>query len=236
MSRRYTLLGLLGAGLLAAGALTGCASGAATSPETPDAASSAPASDITAGWLDGGRMVALVTYGSSSCVPTAASEPTLEGRVLTVTLADNADTACTRDMAPRATAVMLPAGVDPTQGLEIAVEGAVTGQAILAGLPAAPETVAEFAPSAGWVDSTHVAVLTWGSSSCRPAVETVAAEGESIALTFAAPPADQVCTMDIAPRVTLAEVGGVAGAGEVSLTLSGGNVAADGPVPVLGVR
>ena len=158
------------------------------------------------------------------------------GRVLTVTLADSENTACTRDMAARATPVMMPEGTDPTQGLEIRVTGALEGATILAGLPEAPVAVPEFSPSAGWVDRTTVAVLTWGSSSCRPTVATVAAAGSAVELAFASPPADQICTMDMAPRVTLAEVGAVAGDGAVELVLTGGNVASEGPIPVLGVR
>lgn len=236
MSRRSSLVGLLGAGLLLAGALTGCATGAATAPQTPDAETSAPTADVGAAWLDQGRSIAVVTSGSSSCVPIATDVPTLEGRILTVTLADSADTACTRDMVPRATAVTLPAGIDPTSGLEIRLTGAVEGSTILAGLPTTPAEVPEFSPSAGWVDGTTAAILTWGSSSCRPVVETVTADGGTAQITFASPPADQVCTMDMAPRVTLADVGGVIPTGDVELTLSGGNVASDGPIPVLGVR
>jgi hypothetical protein len=40
--------------------------------------------------------------------------------------------------------------------------------------------------------------------------------------------------MDLAPRVTLADLTGIVGDGSVELTLSGGTVASDGPIPVLG--
>lgn len=236
--RRLSILGLVAAGLLGVGALAGCASGAGSAPETssPDASESVPAADVQAAWLDGGRSIAVVTSGSSTCAPTSVEMPTLEGRVLTVPLAESTRTACTRDFVPRATLVPLPEGVDPTQGLQIAITGAVAGETILAGLPEAPAPVPEFSPSAGWVDSSMVALLTWGSSGCPPVVETVTAAGGEVAIGFATPPADQVCTADMAPRVALAEVGGVAPAGPVQLVLSGGDVVADGPIPVLGVR
>lgn len=237
--RRLSFLGLAAAALLGAGALAGCAGGAAGAPESPspDASDAVSVAEVQAAWLDGGRSIAVVTSGSSTCVPTASETPTIEGRVLTVPLAESTRTACTRDFVPRATSVSLPEGVDPTQGLQIAITGAVEGETILAGLPEAPVPVPEFGPSAGWVDSSVVAVLTWGSSGCPPVVETVTAADGDVVIGFATPPADQVCTMDMAPRVTLAEVGGVAAAdGPVQLVLSGGNVASDGPIPVLGVR
>ncbi|WP_176776559.1 MULTISPECIES: hypothetical protein [unclassified Microbacterium] len=55
-------------------------------------------------------------------------------------------------------------------------------------------------------------------------------------MQFATPPADQVCTMDIAPRVTLADVGDQAPEGDASVVLSGGGVDATDPIPVLGAR
>lgn len=236
--RRLSLLGLVAAGILGVGVLAGCATGAGGTSETPtpDASESVSSADVQAAWLDAGRGIAVITSGSSTCPPTAIEMPTLEGRVLTVPLAESTRSACTRDFVPRATLVALPEGVDPTQGLQIAITGAVEGETILAGLPEAPAPVPEFSPSAGWVDSSTVALLTWGSSGCPPVVETVTAAEGDVVIGFATPPADQVCTADMAPRVTLAEVGSVAPDGPVQLVLSGGNVASDGPIPVLGQR
>ncbi|MDQ1082815.1 MULTISPECIES: hypothetical protein [Microbacterium] len=240
MSRhRLTLIGLLGAGLLATGALTGCASGAASSPSSPasaDAVSPAPAGEIEAAWVDAGRAVAVITSGSSSCIPTVNGEPEYTDGAVTVDLVEPSQEPCTRDMAPRATLVTLPAGVDPGAGLTLRVTGAAEGEAVLAALDEAPAASEEFAPSAGWAGSSLVAIVTYGSSSCVPTVESVSADGDRVAVRFAEPPADQVCTMDFAPRVTLADVGAVAGDGAVSLVLSGGNVQAPDPISVLGTR
>ncbi|MDF2992111.1 MAG: hypothetical protein K0S37_2625 [Microbacterium sp.] len=241
MSRRLSLLGLLGAGLIVIGAATGCATGAASAPTSsastadPDATTPAAATDVEAAWLNGGRSIALVTLGSSSCAPRITDEPTLAEGVLTVTLTDPAGVTCTRDMAPRATYVPLPAGTDSTQPLDISVNGAVTGTGTLSALTTA-EPSADFAPSAGWVNDSLVAILTFGSSSCVPVVETVSAQGDALAVGFATPPADQVCTLDIAPQVSLADVTGIGGSDVTSLVLSGGGVTADGPVAVLGTR
>ncbi|WP_396644833.1 hypothetical protein [Microbacterium sp.] len=232
---RRSLLVLVGVGILSAGLLAGCATGATSSPapgEADPSTSDVPA-EVHAAWLDGGRGIAVVTRGSSSCVPTAG-EPVLEGETLTVDLVDTADGACTRDMAPRATYVALPSGVDPTKNLDVVVTGAVAGSASLAGLAAVPAPVAEFAPSAGWAGESLAAILTWGSSGCRPQVEAVTSTEGGVVVTFADPPADQVCTMDLAPRVTLVDLAGIAGEEAVELTLSGGNIASDGPVPLLG--
>ncbi|WZH37689.1 MAG: hypothetical protein PIR02_03260 [Microbacterium enclense] len=240
MSRRLSLLGLLGAGLIVIGAATGCATGASSAPTSsaptvdPDATTPA-ASEVEAAWLNGGRSIALVTLGSSSCAPRITDEPTLAEGVLTVTLVDPAGVTCTRDMAPRATYVPLPAGTDSTQPLEISVTGAVTGTGTLSALATA-EPPADFTSSAGWVNDSLVAILTFGSSSCVPVVETVSAQAGAIAVGFATPPADQVCTLDIAPQVSLADVTGIGGPEVTSLVLSGGGVTAEGPVPVLGTR
>lgn len=242
MSRRLSLLGLLGAGLIVVGAATGCATGAASTPSSsgsstssPDATSPAESSEIGAAWLNGGRSLALVTWGSSSCVPRSTETPTIADGVLTVSLTESEGTACTRDMVPRPTLVSLPGGVDPTKDLEIAVSGAATGKATLEGL-ATPVQAEDFTPNAGWVNDSLVAIMTYGSSSCPPSVETVTAEGDAIAVGFATPPADLVCTLDIAPQLSLADVTGIGGPDVSSLVLSGGGVTADGPVPIIGKR
>lgn len=245
MSRhRPTLIAALGAGLLAAGLLTGCATGAASAPEntagtmtpTPDAEGSASSGAVEAAWLDAGRSIAIVTRGSSTCVPVVDGEPRVAGDALTVTLGESTRTDCTRDMAPRATLVGLPTGVDPTRSLEVIVEGAAEGRTTLAPLAAAPSDATEFSPSAGWVDARSIAIVTYGSSGCPPTVESVTATGSDIAVQFATPPADQVCTMDIAPRVSLADLGDQAPEGDASVVLAGGGVDATDPIPVLGSR
>jgi hypothetical protein len=240
MSRsRLTFIGLLGASLLAAGALSGCASGAASSPGSSsptDAAPPSPAGDVSAAWLDAGRAIAVVTSGSSSCVPAVGGEPQMADGALTVNLVESTQEPCTRDMAPRATLVPLPAGTDAGAALTVKVTGALEGEATLAALADVPTPSDDFAPSAGWVSASLVAILTYGSSSCAPTLESVSTDGGNVAVQFATPPVDQVCTMDFAPRVTLADVGAEAGDGPVSLVLSGGNVQVSDPIPVLGSR
>ena len=80
--------------------------------------------EIDAAWLDDGRIIGLVTTGSSTCVP-AADEATLQADgSLAVTLVEpDADTACTRDLVPRVTLVEVPEGVDPSKALAITVTG-----------------------------------------------------------------------------------------------------------------
>ena len=112
MKRRILASVVLGAA--AALSLTGCLSG-----------SDAPAgqeTDVEAAWLDDGRIIAVVTSGSSTCVPTAESAEINSAGALAVELVEpDADTACTRDLVPRATLVTVPNGVDPSQDLEIRV-------------------------------------------------------------------------------------------------------------------
>ncbi|MHC3000166.1 hypothetical protein [Microbacterium sp. HJ5] len=209
-SRTRSVLAGLGLAALLTGVLTACATGPSGTPTTPatstddDANDDANEQEVGAAWLDGGRMIGIVTQGSSTCVPTA-EEATFEGGVMKVTLVDvEGDTPCTADLAPRVTLVAVPGGVDPEQGVEIEVAGdGWQGDTDLDGVPGLTgggET--DYLPSAGWTDvDGQFVVLSWGSSSCAPVVEnTEATSVTEITVTFATPPADQVCTMDMAPR------------------------------------
>lgn len=212
-SARATL-SVVGIALLAAGALTGCATAIDAGGSTSAPSGSADASteiEVDAAWLDGGRIVGLVTYGSSTCIPTAVVETAGNG-VLEVSLVDDADAACTRDMVPRVTPVELTGEIDPTQDLEIRVTGdGYTGDTDLDGVAGlAPATETDYLPSAGWTDEDgQFIVLTWGSSTCLPVIEDVSASGADVTVTFATPPADQACTMDMVPRGVIAQAEGV---------------------------
>lgn len=204
---------------LAAAVLAACATGVSGSSPTgptpsPDASTSPPSADVEveAGWLDGGAMIAIALRGSSTCIPYADAVALTDG-VLRVSLVEP-DQACTRDSVLRALAVPAPAGVTPAQPVTVDVTGeGYRGSATLA--PAAGLTpgagVEAAQPSAGWLGPDAFALLTWGSSSCRPVVsEASAATPGEIAVTFATPPADQICTADMAPRVSVVEVDGAA--------------------------
>lgn len=165
--------------------------------------------ELDAAWLDDGRAIGIVTQGSSSCIP-AAGEPTFANGVLTVELTDPEGEKCTADLAPRASVVTLPAGIDPTQDLEIVVTGTYAGDTDLdgdAGLTGTPGDPTEYLPSAGWFDDGGLVILTWGSSSCKPVIESAMATGPAaVTVTFVTPPADQVCTMDMGPRVVVTQL------------------------------
>ncbi|MFI8592997.1 hypothetical protein ACIGCK_01005 [Microbacterium sp. NPDC078428] len=212
MSVRLSSLPVLAAAALVV--LSGCASTPTTEPTAL-----APTEDVVeieadAAWLDGGRMIGLVTWGSSSCVPTVEDTAMLDNGTLVVSLLEPEEgTACTRDLAPRVTLVDVPEAVDPTRDLEIEVTGSgIMGDAELdgvAGLASGGET--DYLPSAGWVDEDGMfVVLTWGSSGCPPVLQDAVATGPAeVTVTFENPPADQVCTADMAPRSTLVTVDGV---------------------------
>ncbi len=213
MTRR--LLPALAALALAGVALTGCATGEAQGPDgapDPGGQTMPEGSDVVevdAAWLAGGSMIAVVTYGSS----TPGCQPTLDGSVLdegvlVVSLAAGAESACDGDLVPQALLVETPAGVDPADGLDVQVSVSDTyADATLA--PFAGGPAEDYAPSAGWAGDEHVAILTWGSSSCAPSIEkTTVVSPTEIVVTFATPRADQVCTMDMAPRVAVATLDG----------------------------
>lgn len=156
-------------------------------------------------------MVALVTWGSSSCVP-VAEQATASGQTVSVTLdAGPPDRACTADFAARATLVALPAGVDPTQDVELQVTlGEASGDTDLEGNPAltgVPGEETNYAPSAGWYDDSSLVLLTWGSSTCLPVVESVEVSEQANAATVNFASSDDPCTMDMVARATLLELG-----------------------------
>ena len=241
--RSRSLVLAAGVALLTAGLLTACATPAG-SGGTPAPSGSADSSgqsteiEVDAAWLDGGRMIGLVTEGSSTCVP-SAGETTYENAVLTVELVEpSGDTACTRDLVPRVTVVGLPEGVDPTQELEIRVTGEdLHGDTDLDGVPGlTPGTETDYLPSAGWTDTDgQFVLLTWGSSSCAPVISEVAASGPAeVTVTFETPAADQVCTMDMAPRAAVAVVDGLEEDSDVTLVLVGGPEFDNVRIPIYG--
>jgi len=228
MSARSVLAGigsLALAGLLLAGCSTPSA-GPASSTEASPSPSVQADPDLGAAWLDSGRMIGLVTLGSSTCVP-VADEPTLDADgVLQVALvAPDSKKACTADLVPRVTLVGVPSDVDPAEDLQIQVSGDdCYGEVQLPGaegLKAGGET--DFNPSAGWATAPGQFVfLTWGSSTCVPVVQDVAATGPAqVTMTFQTPPANQVCTMDMAPRAQVAAVNDLTESSDVELVLTG---------------
>lgn len=209
--------------------LGACATPPAATPDEGTVQTPAP-DDLTdpqmsAAWLDGGKHIALVTYGSSSCVP-VADTVTLEGDTVTVEFVEEpADRMCTADFAPRATVFATPEGADPTTKLNIVAAG-FEGEASLKGLRETPAEAPEGSPSAGWYDDHGgFVVLTWGSSSCPPVVDSVEATGDAdVALVFATPDEAQACTRDMAPRATMAFVDGLSSQDDITLLLTGDNI------------
>lgn len=234
-TRPSSLIAAAAVSMVLTGALAGCAS-QSTAPGSSGDSGTVTEAEVDAAWLDGGRMIGLVTQGSSSCVPMADDATVASDGTLEVTLVDPpADTPCTSDMAPRVTIVMVPEGVDPSMDLEIAVTGdGYRGETDLDGLVgvAAPSGETDYLPSAGWVDDDAFVILTWGSSTCVPTIEDISvAASDAITVTFAAPDADQMCTMDMAPRAVLAVAGeDLDPAAPVTLTLAGGGPAFETPV------
>lgn len=228
MSRRTTLpLAALGVTLLLGAGLAGCATAAPGGTGAPDdGGQGGTESEIDAAWLDDGRLIGVVTQGSSTCVP-IAEEATYADGVLEVTfLEPDADQPCTMDLVPRVTLVGVPEGVDPGQDLEIRVSGdGVEGSTDLDGVAglAGPGGETDYLPSAGWTDTPgQFVIVTWGSSSCPPVIASVAPTAAAeITVTFEEPPADQVCTMDMAPRGTIAVVDGLEDGDDVELILTG---------------
>lgn len=229
------------AALAAAGVvLVGCAAGDDSVPTSTDdgTATSGPApavdddQDLAAAWLDDGRMFAIVSWGSSTCIP-VVDEISSDGQTVSLSLVDTgaADAVCTADLAPRASVAALPDDVDPTQDVQFHVT--IAGDTRDVGLDGAePLGGDEYAASAGWFDDDGIVLLTWGSSTCAPVVQDVATATGSATVTFAEQ--EGMCTMDMVPRATIIGVPGDDADDDApyALTLVGGGL--DGTVEVIG--
>lgn len=237
--RLFTAVTALAAVLLVAGCASTPGADSPTSSGAPRDSTEAPASgsdDIEAALLDDGRMFAVVTWGSSTCVP-RVDGVTAEGQTVAVALVDAEDSAeqvCTADLAPRASIGALPEGVDPTTEITLRVTYGDTSEDVDVdggAFSGVPGTSTEYQPSAGWYDDGGLVLLTWGSSSCAPIVESVEVEGDDATVTFETD-AEQICTMDMAPRATLVHLGDDVDddADAFTLTLVGGGL--DGTVEV----
>lgn len=225
--------------LLLAGCTAGPGSSAPRSTPAPSDSAGTGADDrddMEAAILDDGRMFAVVTWGSSTCVP-QVDTVSANGQTVSVELVDtDADAACTADMAPRASVGALPEGVDPTQEVTLQVTYAdVSDEIDVDGDPAftgTPGSTTEYMPSAAWFDDGSLVLLTWGSSGCPPVVEELTAEGATGTATFVTDD-DKTCTMDMAPRATIIAFGDdQVEDDDFTLTLMGGGL--DGTVQVRG--
>lgn len=232
LGRRIVAVAALGAALLAA---AGCATGSPSSGSSasPDATDASTAMQADAAWLDDGRLLGVVTWGSSTCVP-IADEATASGQAVSVTLTDpDGDQPCTADLAPRASVTGVPAGVDPHEDVALTVSYLDTtatvdldGDDDLAGTPGDPT---DYAASAGWFDDERgIVLLTWGSSTCPPMIEGVEESDEAITVTFTTN--DGPCTMDMSPRATVIQVAD--GGDDRVLVLVGDNL--DATIPIAG--
>ncbi|WP_103663384.1 hypothetical protein [Microbacterium sp. CJ77] len=207
----------LGAGAVMLLALAGCT----TAPASPGSSSSVPTGgevsevEVDATWLDDGRMIGIITYGSSTCIPVVEDAALQDNGTFAVILADpDEDTVCTADMVPRVALVEALPDMDPAVDLEITVAGdGYTGDTELDAVQGLDpsNTASEYAPSAGWIDTDDsFVIVTWGSSTCVPVVESTAVSGAAeVTVTFVDPPADQVCTMDMVPRALITSVSGL---------------------------
>ncbi len=253
MSRVLTRLAAVAGAALAVATISACATagggtpagpgtgGAATeSPDPSGASETLPpeyphAAEVAAAWLGGGSSVGLVTWGSSSCAP-IVDGARADGTRITVVLALPESDACTDDLAPRPLLVGTPSGTDVHEDVTIKVTGAVEAEVALPGYTGEAVNPTEMSdgPDAVWTTRDGLLLLeTWGSSSCPPVVNEVTAPSDAeIAVTFADPPEGQVCTMDMAPRLTPIWTGDLGKiAGDVELVLNG-DTYADVRVPV----
>ncbi len=210
----------------------------APSETTPAPTAGTPAEfDADAMWLDGGRAIGIVTWGSSTCVPAAQNVTVGTDGAVAVELGpgssvaidslviDGEDVAgsviaCTADYAPRVTPVFVPPGADATAGIDLVVTLEGGRDEVDLDPYTGPDVDAQ-SPSAGWIDDGLFAVLTWGSSSCAPVVESVEKTSATAVSVVFSSNGETACTDDLAARVVLAWVEGVDDDAAVTATLSG---------------
>lgn len=201
---RIRLFAALAGSFVVAAALAACATPVARDVGPGGGADAvAPAARIDAGWLDGGATIGVATYGGAMCMA-EVEDVRLDDGVLVVGLQRSAEALCLD--GARALEVPVPESVDPTTDQRIRVEFEDARTDI--DLPAyRGGPVTEFEPSATWIGNHLIALRTWGSSSCPPVVEDArVASPASVVVRFATPPADRVCTMDMAPQLTLVQL------------------------------
>jgi hypothetical protein len=234
-TRVVAALSALAAALLIAGCTATPGAVTPTSTSSPSGNDADDFDDMEGTLLDDGRMFAVVTWGSSTCVP-QVDTVTGNGQTVSVTLVDvDPDGPCTADMAPRASIGALPEGVDPTQDITLQVTfGDASDDVEISGsaVTGVPGESTDFLPSAGWIDDGTLVLLTWGSSGCPPVLGELEASGNAGTATFVTEE-DKACTMDMAPRATLLSFGDdVVDDDDFTLTLVGGGL--DGTVSVRG--
>lgn len=211
--------------------LTGCATlSAGSSPSDSPAASTGTSGEApsdqenspidtnpAAGWLDSGSAVGLITYGSGSCPP-IVGDVTAEGQTVNVEFVVEENQVCTMDLRPRATYIPIPASVDRASDATLHI---TDGENVFdVAVPGAPDLTVSTAPSqkpaAARVGERDIVLLTWGSSSCTPEIETVdQTDPASTVITFIAP--DGACTRDLAPRLTMFDGNGTADGATITL-------------------
>ena len=77
----------------------------------------------TVAWVDDGRYVAVVTWGSSSCPTGPDDVDVVDEQVIEIGLAPlTRGDVCTADMSPHVVVLDLPRGIDPTEPLVARVE------------------------------------------------------------------------------------------------------------------
>ena len=225
LMRRPWRSALVASVLVLGASLAGCASSSGGTAQTAEPAEtdSGVITELDAAWLDGGRMIGLITQGSSTCIPTAEDVSYADG-VLQVNLVDDAEGVCTADFAPRVSLVAVPDDVDASENLAIEVTGGYTGEVTLPGVEGLVfESTSDQTPSAGWTTTGARSSFSSGvRRAARKSITTAEITGDAaITVSLSGVPADKVCTADIAPNGQITVVDGLGGVADVALTLTG---------------
>lgn len=219
---------LIGSVLAVAALLTGCATNTAAPGEAPQSPTPTPTEptlsdewtapppsleNASVVWLDGGKALGVVTWGSGSrsCYP-VVQDVTVANQDINVVLAGpTVEGVCTQDLREQLILVGLPEGVDSKAAATVTLTTAEETQEVaLSARPAdAPDTPA--GERSATLTPLGVVLISYGSSSCPPVVDTI----DGTTVTFSA--IEQACTMDYSPRATLLDITDAAVGTELNL-------------------
>ena len=228
MAKKFgKLVALASVASLLALSLSACSNGSVTPSPTDGNSEPGESFELEAAWLAGGNVIALVTWGSSNCIPTPSAVNAVGVNEMSIALEPvPADRPCTRDYMPQVNVIDVPTDLDRQDPVTVKVKYLdAESTAQLAALDDyVPNEGIEFENSAGWASEDAAVLVTYGSSSCQPVIESVGRDADgNVSLKFVDGDPNQPCTSDLAPRFTY--IGGIP-AGEttgVSLLINGDN-------------
>lgn len=182
-------------------------------PALPDDEPTEVRTHDDAGWIEGGTGIALIWWGSRYAIP-SVTDVAADGQHLTVTV--DQPTAGTEDLYGSGSYISVPESVDRTRPVTITVVGRDASFEVAPLID--PVAVAAESPSAVWMPTGVVALLTYGSG-CRPEIiESDERSASEYAVTLDLVPHDAACRAILTQHITVLVPTVLAAGGHIALT------------------